>query len=150
MLDIKRELAAVDEKNYDFFDQLSEDEKKEFSPYVLLRYVSNVNGDADLQEWFIETVNETVNKNFWALTKNHKSLLWKLYAASGIGSKFFHPYLALGKKEKTDKFEKLLLELYPAAKLDEIKLLAKLMNKDDREKLFEDLGFDKKKKKEYV
>ena len=44
-LDIKRELNGVDKKIYDFYDKLSDQEKKEFSPYVLMRYVSNVQGD---------------------------------------------------------------------------------------------------------
>ena len=77
-LDIKRELRAVDLKDYSFYDNLSEEEKKAFSPYILMRYVSNVQGDSDTQEWFLEMVNETVNKHFMVLSKDHKALLWKL------------------------------------------------------------------------
>lgn len=149
MLDIKKELKSIDLKKYDFYDCLSDEEKKQFNPYILLRYVSNVEGDSDLQEWFVETTNEFINKNFWSLSKNHKSLLWRLYAGVGIGSSFYHPYVPAKKKEKTDKFEKLLLELYPTLKISEIKLLANLMDNSDRETLFDELGFDKKKKKEY-
>ena len=53
-LDIKRELNAVDRKVYDFYDNLTDEEKKAFSPYILMRYTSNVQGDADIQEWFLE------------------------------------------------------------------------------------------------
>jgi hypothetical protein len=53
-LDIKRELAAVDLRNYEFYDKLTPEEKKDFSPYILMRYVANVEGDRDLQEWFLE------------------------------------------------------------------------------------------------
>jgi len=148
-LDIKRELAAVDNRNYDFYDNLSEEEKKAFSPYILMRYTANVNGDRDIQEWFIENTNEFVNKNHWTLSKNHKALLWKLFAATGAGTTLFHPYLAAGKREKTDKFEKLLEELYPAKKLSDIKMLAKMMTKEDRQELFDKMGFDKKQRKEY-
>ena len=84
-LDIKRELSAVDLRNYEFYDKLTPEEKKEFSPYILMRYVSNVDGDRDLQEWFIERTNELVNKDHWTLSKNHKALLWKLFAGCGIG-----------------------------------------------------------------
>ena len=49
-LDIKRELNAVDRKVYDFYDKLSDEERKAFSPYVLMRYVSNVQGDREIQE----------------------------------------------------------------------------------------------------
>lgn len=148
-LDIKRELNAVDRKIYDFYDNLTDEERKSFSPYVLMRYVSNVQGDRDTQEWFLEMTNELINKNHWDLSKNHKALLWKLFAASGVGVPCFHPYLAAGKKEKANKIEKLLAELYPARKLSDIKLLASLMTKEDKEELFDKMGFDKKQRKEY-
>lgn len=148
-LDIKRELAAVDRKNYDFYDNLSAEEKKAFSPYILMRYVGSVQGDQDIQEWFIERTNELVNKDHWTLSKSHKPLLWKLFAATGAGIPAYHPYLASGKKEKANKIEKLLAELYPAMKMSEIKLMAKLMNKADIAELFDKMGFDKKQRKEY-
>lgn len=148
-LDIKRELNAVDSKDYDFYNRLTDEERKAFSPYILMRYTSNVRLDKDIQEWFIETTNEMVNKHHWSLSKNHKPLLWKLFAATGIGINCYHPYLAAGKKEKTNKIEKLLIELYPARKLEDIKLMAKLMSKEDCEELFDKLGFDRKQRKEY-
>lgn len=148
-LDIKKELAAVDLRNYNFYESLTDDEKKSFSPYVLMRYTSNVQGDRDIQEWFIETTNEMVNKDHWTLSKNHKGLLWKLFAGTGAGVKCFHPYLAAGKKEKSQKIEKLIAELNPSMKIEEVKMLANMMTKDDIKELFDNLGFDKKQRKEY-
>lgn len=148
-LDIKRELRAVDNKDYDFYSNLTDDEKKAFSPYILMRYTSNVQGDRDMQEWFLEMTNECVNKNHWILSKHHKPLLWKLFAATGVGATAYHPYIAAGKKEKINKIEKLLAEIYPAMKIDEIKLTASMMDKKDRDELFDKMGFDKKQRKEY-
>ena len=148
-LDIKRELNAVDQKNYEFYDKLTDEERKVFSPYILMRYTSNVQGDKDIQEWFVEMTNECVNKNHWDLSKNHKALLWKLFAATGAGVNCYHPYLAAGKKEKANKIEKLLCEIYPARKLEDIKLLASMMDKKDKDELFDKMGFDKKQRKEH-
>lgn len=148
-LDIKRELGAVDQKNYDFYDNLTDEEKKAFSPFILMRYTSNVDGDRYLQEWFIENTNEFVNKDHWVLSKNHKPLLWKLFASVGVGQNFYHPYLAAGKKEKVNKIEKLLAELHPAEKISDIKLMASLMSKKEIDELFDKMGFDKKQRKEY-
>ncbi len=148
-LEIKKELNAVDQRNYDFYSQLPDDQKKEFSPYILMRYVSNVQGDRDIQEWFIERTNELVNKNHWSLSKNHKELLWKLFASCGAGINCYHPYLKASSKEKANKIEKLLVELHPAMKMSEIKLMASLMTKADKEELFDKMGFDKKQRKEY-
>ena len=66
-LDIKRELGAVDHRDYDFYSNLSDDEKKAFSPYILMRYTSNVNENPDIQEWFVLLTNEYVNKHHWNL-----------------------------------------------------------------------------------
>jgi hypothetical protein len=148
-LDIKRELANVDLRNYDFYDKLTAEEKKEFSPYILMRYVANVEGDRDLQEWFLERTNELVNKDHWTLSKNHKALLWKLFAGCGVGMKTYHPYLKAGTKEKAEKIEKLLAEIYPAMKMSDIKLQAKMMTKEDKNELFDKMGFDKKQRKDY-
>jgi hypothetical protein len=149
-LDIKRELNAVDQKNYNFYDKLTDEEKKAFSPYILMRYTANVQmPDRDIQEWYLEMTNEMVNKNHWDLSKNHKALLWKLFAATGTGVNCYHPYLAAGKKEKANKIEKLLVDIYPAMKMSDIKLMASMMTKKDKEELFDNMGFDKKQRKEY-
>lgn len=148
-LDIKKELNGVDMRDKDAFNNWTDEERKSFSPYILMRYVSNVQGDRDVQEWFVEMTNELVNKNHWQLSKNHKGLLWKLFAACGTGAKAYHPYLAAGKKEKAVKIEKLIAELNPAMKMSDVKLQASLMDKDDIKNLFDKLGFDKKQRKEY-
>jgi hypothetical protein len=148
-LDIKRELKAVDTRDYNFYDNLTDEEKKAFSPFILMRYTANVQGDTALQEWFLEMTNEYVNKNHWELSKNHKPLLWKLFAGTGVGQSMYHPYLAAGKKAKANKIEKLLSEIYPAWKLEDIKVLASMMDKKDIEELFDKMGFDKKQRKEY-
>jgi len=148
-LDLARVLAAVDSKNYNFYDNLTEAELKEFSPFVLMRFVSNVDSrDRDIQEWFVEMTNELVNKNHWDLSKNHEKLHWLLYSAVGAGIKSFHPYLPALKKE-LNKIEKLLAELHPTYKIDDVKLLAKLMTDQDKKDLFDAMGFDKKERKEF-
>jgi len=148
-LDIKKELTAVDLRNYNFYDNLTADEKKSFSPFILMRYTSNVKGDHDIQEWYLERTNELVNKHHWVLSKHHKALLWKLFAGVGVGTRMYHQYLAAGKKEKAQKIKRLIAELYPAMKMNEIKLLSGMMTKEDIKELFDKMGFDKKQRKEY-
>jgi hypothetical protein len=148
-LDLNRVLSAVDSKNYNFYDNLTEAELKEFSPFVLMRFISNVDSrDRDIQEWFVEMTNELVNKNHWDLSKNHEKLHWLLYSAVGAGIKSFHPYLPALKKE-LNKIEKLLAELHPTYKIDDVKLLASLMTDKDKKELFDAMGFDKKDRKAY-
>lgn len=147
-LDIKKVLAAVDSKDYNFYDNLTDDERKSFSPYVLMRYISNTT-DRTAHELFIERTHEMVNKNHWQLSKDHKALLWKLYAATGIGLSYQHNYLPVGKKEKINKIERLLSELNPAMKMSDIQLWAGMLDDTEKQELFDGLGFDKKQRKEY-
>lgn len=147
-LDIKDVLKAIDLRNYEFFNSLDEKQKKEFNPYILMRYISNVNADSDIQEWFLESTNEMINKNHWLLNKDHKELLWKLFAGIGLGTPLFHPYLPTLKIE-LNKIEKLIGELYPTMKIEDVKLLSSMMTDQDKEDLFDKMGFDKKQRKEY-
>lgn len=147
-LDLKQVLSAVDARDYNFYDSLTQDQLKEFSPYVLMRYVSSSNGDFDIQEWFLDKTNETVNKHHWVLSKNHKALLWKLYAGVGTGVPMFHQYIPTLKVE-LNKIEKLIAELNPSMKTDDVKLLASMMTDDDKAELFDKMGFDKDQRKQY-
>jgi hypothetical protein len=148
-LDIGRVLKAVDNKNYDYYSSLTEAELKEFSPYVLMRFVSNTHHpDRDIKEWYIIETNERVNKHHWTFSKKHEALIWKLFAGVGAGIEVNHVFMPM-LKGSLDKFEKLIEELNPTMKNDEIKLLAKLMTDDDRKELFDAMGFDKKQRKEY-
>ena len=146
-LDLTRVLKAIDQKNYDFYSTLNDKEKKEFTAFVMMRFISNSSGDRDIQEWFVEMTNEFVNKNHWDISK-YQDLTWKLCAAVGTGIPTFHQYLP-AKKIELDKFEKLLGELNPSMKLDDIKMLSSMMDDTDREELFDKMGFDKKQRKDY-
>lgn len=148
-LDIGRELSAVNFRKHDFYKNLTEEEKKSFSPYILMRYISNPQTDPDTYEFILERVNDLVNLNHWTLSKGHKQLLWELFASCGVGVNLKYTYLKANSKEKANKIEKLLEELYPAMKLGDIKVLASLMDKKDKEELFDKMGFDKKQRKEY-
>jgi hypothetical protein len=148
-LDIGRELSAVNNRDHNFYKNLTEEEKKVFSPYILMRFVSNPKCDIETYEFILDRVNELVNKNHWQLSKNHKELLWKLFASCGVGFDLKYSYLKMGSKAKVNKIEKLLLELNPTMKVDDVKLMASLMSKADIKQLFDDLGFDEKQRKEY-
>jgi hypothetical protein len=100
-LDIAYEMAQFDSKNRNFFDDLSEDEQKKFSPYLMIRWGATVRGDPDLQAYYLMSVNERLNKNFFDIsTTQHKKLQWLLAStvSPGLG-KQRHDWLAGKKKE---------------------------------------------------
>ncbi len=148
-LDIGRELKGVNTRDHNFYKNLTDEEKKSFSPYILMRYVSNPQVDTETYEFILDRVNTLVNLNHWTLSKGHKPLLWQLFASCGVGMPVKYTYLKASSKEKTNKIERLLEEIYPAMKIDEIKLLASMMDENDKQELFDKMGFDKKQRKEY-
>jgi hypothetical protein len=147
-LSIGNEMAQFDSKNREFFDELSEEERKKFSPFLMIRYGSSVSGSRDLQEFYLIATNERLNKQFFAVnTTQHKKLQWLMATtvSPGLGN-FRHNWIAPRKKEPgAGSLRKQLAELFPAYKDDEIDLLAELTTKKELDAYLRDLGQEKKK-----
>ena len=132
-LPIKDILAAVDMGATNIWDELSDDEKKQVSFYLLNRYVSSVKGNREKQELAVFKTNEYYNKNFFTLQK-HKKLLWQLLCLSGnTKSIAYHEWIGYKKKGSNDKNKvvKFLMEMYPNKKQDEVELLANISTKKE-------------------
>ena len=147
-LDIKNEMKQFDSKNRKFYDELSDEEKKKFSPYLMIRWGSDVQGGVDLQSYYLMSTNENLNKHFFDISaKDHKKFHWLLATTVSPGmGKQYHKWLAAKKKNTTNnKAEKFFAELYPELRHDEIKLLAELNGKDDIKRLAKEHGWDDKR-----
>ena len=145
-LPLKDILAAVDMGAKEIWDQLSDDEKKQVSFYLLNRYVSSVKGSRDKQELAVFKTNEYYNKQFFVFQK-HKKLLWQLLCLAG-NTKNIQYHEWIGHKRKSGdntKIAKLLRTLYPNKKEDEIELLTKISNKKEIIQLAKDNGIDEVK-----
>lgn len=149
-LAISNEMLQFDRKNRGFYDDLTEDEKKKFSPFLMIRWGSTVEGDADLQAYYLMSANERINKHFFDIsTTQHKKFHWLLATTVSPGmGKQYHKWLAGTKKENTNKASKFLREMYPTAKSDEIQLMIELNSTDDLKQLARAHGWDDKKIKE--
>ena len=126
-LSINNEMTQFDRKNREFYDELTDEERKKFSTYLMLRYGASVEGTADLQEWYLRATNERMNINFFDLGK-HPKLQWLLATtvSPGMGTQR-HYWQASKKKEGSNsKAVKFITQLYPHMKQDEVELLADL------------------------
>jgi len=145
-LSIGNEMTQFDRKNRDFYDSLTDEERKKFSTFLMIRYGSSVSGGRDLQEFYLISTNERLNKNFFPLHK-HPKLQW-LMATSvspGMGT-FRHNWIASKKKEPgAGSLKKQIAELYPNMKDDEIELMAKINTKKDVDAYLKLLGQESKK-----
>lgn len=78
-LDVFQLLAQIDRKNYEVWDTLTDEQKKEFSPLVVMRWMA---GTTDPVQ--IIFLNEIVNVSVFPLG-DHKELLLKLLTVCSNG-----------------------------------------------------------------
>lgn len=137
-------MLQFDRKNREFYDSLTDEEKKKFSNFLMIRYGSSVQGSSDLQGFYLISCNERLNKHFFAINR-HPKLQW-LCASSvspGLGPQR-HQWIAPKKKEPGGTgIKKQLAELYPNKKQDEIELLAKITTKKELDAYLKQLGMEK-------
>ena len=144
-LSIQNEMAQFDLKNRGFYDKLTDEERKKFSNYLMIRWGSAVQGSSELQEFYLIATNERLNKNFFAINK-HPKLQWlcATTVSPDMGT-HRHQWIAPKKKDAgSNEVKKALMELYPQMKLSDIEALAAITDKKElREYLREHGGTDK-------
>ena len=142
-LPLKDILAAIDMGAKEIWDELSDDEKKQVSFYLLNRYVSSQKGQRDSQELAVFKTNEYYNKGFFTLSK-HKKLLWQLLCIAGNTKKIqYHEWIGYKHKNKSNsKIIKFLQKIYPNMKQDEVELLARISTKKELKQLAEEHGIE--------
>jgi len=140
-LSINNEMAQMDAKNYSFYDELTEEERKKFSTYLMLRYAASVQGSPDLQEWYLRATNDRVNQNFFDLGR-HPKLQWLLCTtvSPGMGTQRHYWQAAKKKDSANNKAVKFIIKLYPHIKQDEAELLAEINSDKDLRELAKKLG----------
>jgi hypothetical protein len=143
-LSINNEMAVFDRKDRGFYNGLTDDERKKFSNFLMIRYGSSVQGSRDLQEFYLISTNEQLNKHFFTINR-HPRLQWlcATTVSPGMGTQR-HQWIAPKKKEPgANSIKKQLSELFPHLKDDEIEVMSKINTKKDIEAYVKDMGIDK-------
>jgi len=141
-------LRAIDLKNRDYWDNLTDEQKKKHSNYLALRWASSVNGNQDLAKYYVLSTNQQVNKNFWSLNK-HPKLQWLLTTciSPGMGG-HRHEWIAFKGKSAKNKKAQLIANLNPTMKMDEAEHLSILITDIELTAHLKDLGWEDKKIRE--
>jgi len=145
-LSIQNEMIQFDRKNRAFYDDLTVEERKKFSNYLMIRWGSSIQGSAELQNYYLQSSNHYVNKRFFDINR-HPKLQWLCATAvsPGLGT-HRHQWIAPKKKEAgASGVRKQLAELFPHLKNDEIELMAKINTKKDIDAYLKQLGQEAKK-----
>jgi hypothetical protein len=145
-LPVKDILAAVDMGAKSVWDELSDEERKQINFWLLNRYVSSVKGNREAQELAVFKTNEYYNKNWNILGTRHPKLQWQLLCMAGNTGKIeFHQWMGFKQKGKTNSAAvKVLQQIYPNMKQDEVELLAELSTTKEIKQLAEEHGIDVK------
>lgn len=144
-LSVASEMRALDGKDREFYDSLTDEERKKFSTFLMIRYGATVGGIPELQTYYLQATNLRLNKNFFAIPKKHDKLNWLAATtiSPGMGNQN-HQWISAPKKATSNsKAEKFLANLYPAMKIEDIALMANLNTTADIKQLAEELGMDK-------
>ena len=140
-LSIQNEMRCFDLKDRDFYSTLTDEERKKFSNYLMIRWGSSVAGSRELQEFYVIATNERLNKHFFAVNR-HPQLQW-LMATSvspGMGA-HRHQWIAPKKKESgSNEVKKILMELYPTMKIADIEALASVVDKKELKQYLREHG----------
>jgi hypothetical protein len=143
-LSINNEMAVFDRKDRTFYDSLTVDERKKFSNFLMIRYGSSVQGSRDLQEFYLISTNERLNKHFFTINR-HPKLQWlcATTVSPGMGTQR-HTWIAPKKREPgAGSIKKQLSELFPHLKDDELEVLAEINTKKDIDAYVKALGREK-------
>jgi hypothetical protein len=138
-------MRMFDRKVRSFYDDLTAEEKKKFSNFLMIRWGSAVEGSRELQEFYVIATNERLNKHFFDVAK-HPKLQWLMATAvsPGLGT-HRHPWIAPKKKQSgASARRRQLAEIYPHYKDDELDVMMAIATQKDIDQYFAAAGQDRK------
>lgn len=139
-------IPAIDQNIKELWDAAGEDGQKEIKGdlWNLNRYISIVNGNREKQELAVFKVNEYYNKNWEVLGSKHPKLQWQILCVAGnTGKTESHSWIGFKKNTGDDsKAIKLLTQIYPHLKTDEVEILARISTKKELRELADEHGID--------
>jgi hypothetical protein len=143
-------LQALDNRDFGFYERLTDEERKGYSPFLLMRYMSSLSPQSPMQSYAVLATNDLVNLGFFGLGK-HPELQHKLMCLAGTGRKQYRPYVgAKNAKSKTKVVDEFLQGLYPSINTEELSLLKSQLDKESLRQLGKDAGLSDSELKELV
>jgi len=144
--DLFEALAALDKKDYGYYDRLTTEQQKKFSPYMMIQWLCSVKGSADIQAYYLQSTEYYANKYFFNenVQKNPKLAWLMLCAASpGIGKQFrqWIPSIkekvtALKEPAKHKDIKEYFKKIYPKVSDQDINELATVFVEQQKRKVF--------------
>jgi hypothetical protein len=144
-LNIANEMRQLDRKNRQFYNELTDEEKKKFSNFLMIRWGSAIEGSQELQEYYVQSTNHYLNKHFFNINR-HPKLQWLCATAisPGLGTPR-HVWISPKKKEAgASARRKQLQAIFPTYKDDEIDVMMKIVTDKEIKEYQRRAGVDDK------
>lgn len=155
--DLFEALAALDRKDYTYYDRLTPDQQKKFVPFMMIQWMSAIKSNKDIQAYYLQSTD--YHANLHLLNENitkHPKLQWLMLCAAspGIG-KQFHQWIPtirervskLKEDAKPKEIKDYFKKIYSGASSNELDQLTTAYISDHNKKLyianaFPDMKFD--------
>jgi hypothetical protein len=139
-------IAALDRKDYTFYDKLPPDQQKKFTSFMLVRYMSYIKGSGDVAGYYARSVDYHANKYiFNEYVQKHPKLQWLMLCASSPGlGKQFHPCIPQIKEKvsllkepaQLKDIKEYYKKIYPKAGDDDIDEVSKAYVTEQKKKCY--------------
>ena len=84
--DLFEAIAAIDKKDYSYFDRLTPIQQKKFVPFMMLHWISAVKGSEGVSRYYVMSTAEYANKYiFNENVMKHPKLQWLMLCAASPG-----------------------------------------------------------------
>lgn len=131
-------LKKIDNQEFSFYQELSDEDKKQVAPLVLMRWMSNT-WDEKIHRYYVQAVNEVVNKNFWDLSL-HKDLQMRLLFMTGLGKAVGHRWVKTKQMNKQESKNFNIIKKYFDCSDEEVEILESQLSKEEINDILINLG----------
>jgi hypothetical protein len=144
--DLFEALTALDRKDYNYIDKLTEEQQKKFVPYMMTHWMSTVKADGGIQGYYVRSVDYYANQYlFNEYIQKHPKLQWKMLCASspGIGKQFHQwiPHLStkvaqLKEVPKQKEVKDYYAKIYPKASEANLNQVSEAFVEEHKKKVY--------------
>lgn len=139
-------LLALDKKDYGYFDNLTPEQQRKFTAFMLVRYMSYLKGSGEIAGYYAMSTNYHANKYiFNEYVQKHPKLQWLMLCAASPGlGKQFHPWIPqirekvslLKEPAQLKEVKEYYKKIYPKASEDDIADVAKAYVQEQKKKMY--------------
>jgi hypothetical protein len=144
-IDLFEVLAALDKKDYSYYDALSDEQKKKIVPFMLTHWASAIKGSENISKYYVMSTNTYANTYLFSeFVQRHPKLQWMMLCciSPGLGKQFHQwiPHI----RDKVSKYKETATQkeikefyskIYPKADTDSINEISKEFVKEQKRKV---------------